>query len=342
MPGRNYAASDVYRYGFEGIEKTDEVSGEGNHYQFKYREYDPRIGRFWSVDPLAASYPWNSTYAFAENRVIDGIDLEGLEYVSVNDAGIDPDQHRNDDGTYSFSLGDQSFNNVSMVDINGSSYFDLGQHMYYGDNGWSGTGTRAEQMTEETRVGIRLISNIEGLPQAPAGYNAPPMWTNPGQSWAVANQYQNCLGMCYAVSMARVNQAYADEGANNAIRLNTGTADYRISGTILYNIPNQYRGYGVGGALANNGYGTLVDNTGVWAGQLQKGAALQYWNSYDTYQAANQANFANGGHSIIFDRYSFDNSGNINGFYYTDYHGTGGFIPSNTSRLILGANLIDP
>jgi RHS repeat-associated protein len=42
-----------YRYGFEGIEKTDEVSGEGNHYQFKYREYDPRIGRFWSVDPLA-------------------------------------------------------------------------------------------------------------------------------------------------------------------------------------------------------------------------------------------------------------------------------------------------
>jgi len=29
---------------------------------------------------LAKSYPWNSTYAFAENRVIDGIDLEGLEF----------------------------------------------------------------------------------------------------------------------------------------------------------------------------------------------------------------------------------------------------------------------
>ena len=28
------------------------------------------------------SYPWNSNYAFAENRVIDGIDLEGLEYTS--------------------------------------------------------------------------------------------------------------------------------------------------------------------------------------------------------------------------------------------------------------------
>lgn len=36
--------------------------------------------RFLSVDPLAKSYPWNSTYAFAENKVIQGIDLEGKEY----------------------------------------------------------------------------------------------------------------------------------------------------------------------------------------------------------------------------------------------------------------------
>jgi RHS repeat-associated protein len=58
----------------------NEVKGGGNHIDFKFRGYDPRTGRFWSVDPLTASYPWNSTYAFAENRVIDGIDLEGLEY----------------------------------------------------------------------------------------------------------------------------------------------------------------------------------------------------------------------------------------------------------------------
>jgi len=31
------------------------------------------------VDPLAPEYPWNSTYAFAENKVIQAIDLEGLE-----------------------------------------------------------------------------------------------------------------------------------------------------------------------------------------------------------------------------------------------------------------------
>ncbi|MCP4122892.1 MAG: hypothetical protein GY751_14165 [Bacteroidetes bacterium] len=57
----------------------DEVKGDCNSLAFKYRIHDPRLGRFLSVDPLASSYPWNSTYAFAENSVISGIDLEGME-----------------------------------------------------------------------------------------------------------------------------------------------------------------------------------------------------------------------------------------------------------------------
>jgi hypothetical protein len=32
------------------------------------------------VDPLAAKYPWNSSYAFSENRVVDGVELEGREH----------------------------------------------------------------------------------------------------------------------------------------------------------------------------------------------------------------------------------------------------------------------
>ena len=41
--------------------------------------HDPRVGRFFGVDPLTAKYPWNSPYAFSENRVIDRNELEGLE-----------------------------------------------------------------------------------------------------------------------------------------------------------------------------------------------------------------------------------------------------------------------
>lgn len=56
----------------------------GNGYAFKYRTHDPRIGRFFGVDPLAPEYPWNSPYAFRENRLIDAIELEGLEVVLIN------------------------------------------------------------------------------------------------------------------------------------------------------------------------------------------------------------------------------------------------------------------
>lgn len=69
-----------YRYGFQGQEADDEIKGEGNSVNYKYRMHDPRIGRFFAIDPLAGSYPHNSPYAFSENRVIDGVELEGLEF----------------------------------------------------------------------------------------------------------------------------------------------------------------------------------------------------------------------------------------------------------------------
>lgn len=40
---------------------------------------DPAIGRFWQVDPLAEDYVYNSPYAFQENKMGMGIELEGLE-----------------------------------------------------------------------------------------------------------------------------------------------------------------------------------------------------------------------------------------------------------------------
>ncbi|MBU3661405.1 MAG: hypothetical protein FGM14_16175 [Flavobacteriales bacterium] len=70
---------DQYRYGFQNQEKDDELKGAGNSVNYKYRMHDPRVGRFFAVDPLAPSYPWNSPYAFSENVVINAIELEGLE-----------------------------------------------------------------------------------------------------------------------------------------------------------------------------------------------------------------------------------------------------------------------
>ena len=81
-----------YRFLFQSQESDDEIRGKGNSLNYKFRMHDPRIGRFFAVDPLAAKYPWNSSYAFSENRVVDGVELEGLEYIfykvmSYNDHG---------------------------------------------------------------------------------------------------------------------------------------------------------------------------------------------------------------------------------------------------------------
>ncbi len=79
MPNR-HGSSNSYRYGFQGQEKDDEIKGEGNSLNYTYRMHDPRVGRFFARDPLESKFPWNSPYAFSENRVIDGVELEGLEF----------------------------------------------------------------------------------------------------------------------------------------------------------------------------------------------------------------------------------------------------------------------
>ncbi|SFW77666.1 RHS repeat-associated core domain-containing protein, partial [Sinomicrobium oceani] len=55
-----------------------------NTHEWKYRFSDPAIGRFWQVDPLAQEYAYQSPYNFSENRVIDGVELEGAERLSVH------------------------------------------------------------------------------------------------------------------------------------------------------------------------------------------------------------------------------------------------------------------
>jgi RHS repeat-associated protein len=75
----------TYQYGFNGQERDDEVKGSGNSVNFMFRMYDPRLGRFFAVDPLTHSYPYYTPYQFAGNTPIQAIDLEGLEEFIVTD-----------------------------------------------------------------------------------------------------------------------------------------------------------------------------------------------------------------------------------------------------------------
>ncbi|MFT5600495.1 MAG: RHS repeat-associated protein [Flavobacteriales bacterium] len=85
---KTYISYSDYRYGFQGQEKDDEVKGEGNSLNFKYRMHDSRLGRFFAIDPLTPEYPELTPYQFSSNNPIGMIEIEGLEGQPVN-----PDQN---------------------------------------------------------------------------------------------------------------------------------------------------------------------------------------------------------------------------------------------------------
>jgi len=80
--GRTWVAGSQYRYGFNGKESDSETYGAANIYDYGFRIYNPRLGKFLSVDPIFKSYAELTPYQFASNRPIDGIDLDGLEYIT--------------------------------------------------------------------------------------------------------------------------------------------------------------------------------------------------------------------------------------------------------------------
>ncbi|MDJ1501195.1 LamG-like jellyroll fold domain-containing protein [Xanthocytophaga agilis] len=73
MPGMNYNA---YRYGYNGKEKDKDFA---NNYDYGFRIYNPAVGKFLSVDPLTASYPFYSPYQFAGNMPVLCRDIDGAE-----------------------------------------------------------------------------------------------------------------------------------------------------------------------------------------------------------------------------------------------------------------------
>jgi RHS repeat-associated protein len=88
IPGRSYDAAGAipYRYGFNGQEKTPEVSS--NTFTAEFWQYDARIGRRLNVDPVTKE--WESSFATFANNPIVMIDPNGLDWYRVtkgNDKG---------------------------------------------------------------------------------------------------------------------------------------------------------------------------------------------------------------------------------------------------------------
>lgn len=102
-----FVGDGSFNYKYQGQERQDELGL--NWDSFKWRNYDYAIGRFMSVDKLAEDYSHQSPYVFAQNRVIDGREMEGLEWTASTSS---------DGKTVNLNLNVRRVNNSSGIITN--------------------------------------------------------------------------------------------------------------------------------------------------------------------------------------------------------------------------------
>jgi RHS repeat-associated protein len=74
---------DGYRFGYQGSEKDNEFKGDWNSYTTEFRQLDPRLGRWLSVDPLESEFSGISPYANNINNPLNFTDSNGDSPISL-------------------------------------------------------------------------------------------------------------------------------------------------------------------------------------------------------------------------------------------------------------------
>jgi RHS repeat-associated protein len=77
--------SDFYRHGYQGSEKDNETKGGGNSYTTFYRQLDPRVGRWFSIDPVTK--PTFGSYNSMSNNPNIRIDPKGNDDYKLDKDG---------------------------------------------------------------------------------------------------------------------------------------------------------------------------------------------------------------------------------------------------------------
>jgi len=117
-------------------------------YDYGFRFYDPAIGRFPSLDPLADRFAHVSPYNYAENRPIDGIDLWGLQWVGNTAIMVDAQK-----GNSSSFSGKDYMNAVVKGTAKGFSYGGKIASMF--------TGNPLALILMPTAIGLSIANDVK-------------------------------------------------------------------------------------------------------------------------------------------------------------------------------------
>lgn len=91
----------------------------------------PDVGRFFNIDPLSEKYSYQSHYNFSENRVIDGKELEGLEWVRSTTLDQDGTNAHTLNADIKLVNGAKNFTSENMKDFQ-TSYVNNMKNSYNG------------------------------------------------------------------------------------------------------------------------------------------------------------------------------------------------------------------
>lgn len=143
MNGRSWV-SEKGRFGFQGMEKDDELSGEGD-YNFGARIYDSRLGRMLTRDRFTRmAYPGLSPYNGMGNNPISNLDIDGNVIIFVNGYWV---------GKRKTPYQKLSSYWDAELKANAAATFDDYNAMYF--NGTSSTGSGAlTLLVKKTTLGI--------------------------------------------------------------------------------------------------------------------------------------------------------------------------------------------
>ena len=170
---RNGSVGIGYRHGFNGMEKDNELKGNGNSYNFGARIYDPRVPHFLSIDPMFHQREWLSPYNFVQNNPINRTDPTGALdtwYVDGNDKVL---LHTNDGSNDVVRVSDDK-----IADFKKHAELYSNSKGVYNSKGWNSY-WKSEFSLSDKQLSQKQINHLDRLNSDWSRENAVEFWLNP-------------------------------------------------------------------------------------------------------------------------------------------------------------------